>query len=168
MTRAEFKTCFDQWFDELRNYITYRCGDVDLATDIVQEAFMKIWEKKMSYQGKKTRGLLYKIASELWISQYRKSTTEKNYKLTFDLKNQENNTENELLYQELKEKYEAALKKLPEKRRVVFLMNRVDELTYSEIAERLNISVKAVEKRMKLALQELKEILNYGKTTAQA
>lgn len=168
MTRSEFKTCFDQWFDELRNYITYRCGDVDLATDIVQEAFMKIWEKKMSYQGKKTRGLLYKIASELWISQYRKSTTEKNYKLTFDLKNQENNTENELLYQELKEKYEAALKKLPEKRRVVFLMSRVGELTYSEIAERLNISVKAVEKRMKLALQELKEILNYGKTTTQA
>ncbi len=163
MTKEQFKSCFDQWFDELRSYITYRCCDADLATDIVQEAFVKIWEKGIEYQEGQTKGLLYKIANELWISQYRKTQSEKKYKLSFLFKKQQNETEEQLYYEELKTKYEEALARLPDKRRAVFLMSRMEELTYAEIAERLEISVKAVEKRMNLALQELREALNYGK-----
>ena len=59
----------------------------------------------------------------------------------------------DLEYSELKKKYEKTLMKLPIKQREVFLMSRVEELKYSEIAERLRISVKAVEKRMKKALE---------------
>ncbi|MCE7994755.1 MAG: RNA polymerase sigma-70 factor [Roseivirga sp.] len=157
MTREAFKKCFDLWFDELRSYITYRCYDPELATDIVQEAFVKVWEKKIAYQKEQTKGLLYKIANELWISQYRKKQSENKYKSTLIFKKEHNDTEEQLYYQELKTKYDEALKKLPDKRRTVFLMSRMDNLTYQEIAERLDISVKAVEKRMTLALQELRK-----------
>ncbi|MCP4457288.1 MAG: sigma-70 family RNA polymerase sigma factor [Cytophagales bacterium] len=161
MTQEEFKKCFDDWFDELRNYITYRCYDSELATDLVQEAYVRIWEKNTDYMGSRTRALLYKISKELWISQYRKLNSEKKYMLSLSYKNDHNETENQVYYEELKEKYEKALINLPEKRRVVFLMSRMEELTYSEIAERLSISVKAVEKRMKLALQELRNIIGH-------
>lgn len=163
LTREAFKKCFDLWFDELRSYITYRCYDPELATDIVQEAFVKVWEKKIAYQGEQTKGLLYKIANELWISQYRKKQSESKYRSTLDFKQEHNDTEEQLYYEELKTKYDQALKKLPDKRRTVFLMSRMENLTYQEIAERLDISVKAVEKRMHLALQELrKEVKNEG------
>ena len=46
---------------------------------------------------------------------------------------------------------------MPEKQRTVFLMSRVEDLKYKEIAERLDLSQKAVEKRMSLALAFLKE-----------
>ena len=46
---------------------------------------------------------------------------------------------------------------LPENQRVVFLMNRIDDMTYGQIAERLGVGVKAVEKRMHGALKFLRE-----------
>ena len=50
-----------------------------------------------------------------------------------------------------------ALALLDEKKRSVFLMNRIDELTYNQIAENLGITVKAVEKRMEKALAFLRK-----------
>ena len=162
VVKEVFKKCFDLWFDELRNYIAYRCCDEALATDIVQEAFMKVWEKKLEFQGEnQMRGLLYKIALDLWITQYRKQQSEKKYRLSLSWKKSYNQTEELLYYEELKGKYEQALSNLPDKRRQVFLMSRMEGLTYQEIADRLELTVKAVEKRMKLALEELRKTLNY-------
>ena len=59
-------------------------------------------------------------------------------------------------YKELLQNYERALENLPEKQRTVFLLSRMDGMKYSEIAETLGLSVKAVEKRMKNALQYLR------------
>jgi RNA polymerase sigma-70 factor (ECF subfamily) len=60
---------------------------------------------------------------------------------------------------QLKLKYETALSRLPEKQRTVFLMSRNEELKYAEIAERLDISVKTVEKRMSAVLAYLRKVL---------
>ncbi len=49
--------------------------------------------------------------------------------------------------------------KLPENQRITFLMSRIEELSYQEIATRLSISVKAVEKRMTGALARLRKEL---------
>ncbi|MDC1516393.1 RNA polymerase sigma factor [Cyclobacteriaceae bacterium] len=159
MEKDKFKECFDNWFDELRNYITYRCGDSELATDIVQEAFLRVWKKKISYEGDKTRALLYKMVKELWISEYRKKQVEYKYQLNLNQPLESNETENQLDFNELKTKYENALKMMSEKRRAVFLMSRMEAMTYGDIATRLMISEKAVEKRMRFALQDLRKIL---------
>ncbi len=163
LTKQDFKKCFDNWFEEIRNYVNYRCCDSELATDIVQEAFVKLWEKDFEYQGDRTKGLIYKMANDLWINHYRKTKTERKYRLSLSWKEGSHETENDFNYRELKGQYEKALSGLPEKRRAVFLMSRMEDLKYTEIANRLDISVKAVEKRMTLALQELRQVLNHGK-----
>jgi RNA polymerase sigma-70 factor (ECF subfamily) len=58
---------------------------------------------------------------------------------------------------EFKEKLDRALDSLPENQRTTFLLNRIDGKKYAEIAEMEGISVKAVEKRMHLALKTLRE-----------
>ncbi|WP_170227104.1 RNA polymerase sigma factor [Luteibaculum oceani] len=160
MTQQEFKYCFDQWFEEVRNYICFRCKDPDLATDIVQSTFVKIWEKQLEFQGDATRSLVYKIAKETWISEYRKQNKQQEYQLHLKSENP-NSTEEAMDLKELKKVYELALGKLSEKRRAVYLMSRQEEMSYKEIAACLNLSVKAVEKRMNGALQELRKALHH-------
>lgn len=157
MTRQEFKICFDQYFDAIRNYIYYRSGDADLATDLAQDAFMKVWEKQISYEGTRTKSLLYKMASDAFVSHLRKTKVKDNYLNSIDLNFKSDCPESLLDYKELKHYYESALAKLPEKQRTVFLMSRMEGLTYAEIATRLDISVKTVEKRMSKTLKSLRK-----------
>ena len=70
MTKAEFKEIFDQNFDPIRGYVFYRCGDEDLAVDIAQECFLKLWEKKDKIRLSQVRGLLFKMASDLFINNF--------------------------------------------------------------------------------------------------
>ena len=160
LNKAEFKTCFDLYFDAIRNFIYYKSGDSELATDICQDVFLKVWEKKIEYRTEAIKGLLYKMANDRFINQIRRDKVANKYKDTIDLRVKNNiSPQDTLEYNELKGRYEEALAELPEKQREVFLMSRLEGLTYREIAERLDISQKAVEKRMSNALSKLKKII---------
>ena len=134
-----------------------------MATDIAQDSFMKIWEKNLEYNENQIKGLLYKISKELWISQYRKIDSARKFELNLTYEDERITPEDLLEYDELRVKYEEVLSILPENQREVFLMSRMEDLTYKEIAERLDIGVKAIEKRMSLALRTLRKELKYGK-----
>lgn len=62
--------------------------------------------------------------------------------------------------QEFKEKLDRAINSLPENQRTTFLLNRIDGKKYAEIAEMEGVSVKAIEKRMHLALKSLRELID--------
>ncbi len=91
MTKEDFKEIFDRYFDSVRSYIYYRCGDTELATDIAQDAFMKIWEKNLPFDLKQNRGLLYKIAGDLFVSHYRRQRVAYRYEneISLDLSSEE-------------------------------------------------------------------------------
>ena len=156
MKKEEFRNLFDTYFGEVRKYVLYRCGNEEVATDIAQDTFLKIWEKHAVVDQKTVKGLLFKIAGDLYVSQYRREKLAFNFFSTFKPDHKSTTPEDELHFQELKKAYEAALESMPEKQRTVFLMNRIDELKYKEIADHLDLSVKAIEKRMSQALEHLK------------
>ncbi len=164
MVQQDFKILFDKYFDSVRSYLYYRCGDAELASDIAQEVFMRLWEKQLMPDLNKEKALLYKIASDLFISHYRRKVTEMNYSQSIVIEESTSNAQHEMEYEELNDTYNRALIEMPEGHRVAFLMSRVEELKYSEIAERLQISVKAVEKRMTNALSFLREKLSMYET----
>jgi len=157
LNKQDYKHCFDQYFDPLRNYLYYKCGDSDLATDIVQDIFLKVWEKPIDVTSNTIKALLYKMVNDAFFDQLRKNKVADKYLSRLDLNLNSNGPDDILEFEELKQQYETSLAALGEKQRSVFLMSRMEDLTYKEIAERLSISVKAVEKRMSQALKVLKQ-----------
>ncbi len=156
MTKEDFKILFDENFDSLRNFVYYRCSDTEVATDIAQEIFMKVWERQVNKSPKEVVPLIYKIARDTLVSRYRHEEVEKRFLLEPPPNDHHPSPEEQLQYEELRTTYEQALAEMPESQREVFLMSRNDELKYNEIAERLELSVKAIEKRMRGALQFLR------------
>jgi RNA polymerase sigma-70 factor (ECF subfamily) len=162
VTKEFFKSLFDAHFDALRNYLYYRSGDKELATDLAQECFLKLWEKQPIGDSVTLKRLLFKIGNDLFISQYRHAKIERDF--IFKQSNAgelSQSPEEEFNYSELEKRYNLALKEMPENYRVVFLMSRSEALKNREIAERLGLSIKAVEKRMSKALHYLKQVLGY-------
>ena len=161
MTDKEFKQFFDKNFEGLRRYLYYRCGDSDLATDLAQDTLIRLWEKQIPYEGARTLSLAYKIANDLFISHYRHKQLEQGHRhrLALELDTEGLSPEELMAYEQLQQRYTQAIDAMPEGQREVFLMSRLDGLKYAEIAQRLDLSQKAVEKRMSAALGFLRESL---------
>lgn len=160
MTKEEFKILFDSYFDSVRSYLFYRGAEKEQASDLAQDVFLRIWEKQLDINPKTARYLLYKIAVDMFISQYRREELEMNYRKSLKNDRTDLSPEDQMGYNELFKHYTKALAVLPEKQRTVFLMARMEGLTYKEIAERLGLSVKAIEKRMSLTLAHLRKTLH--------
>ena len=152
-----YRSFFSDYYQEIKNFIYYKTSNVELSEDLAQECFMKIWEKRERVNPETAKNYLYTVAKNLSLDHIKKEKLRFNF---LSVKREYKDSQTPLFLLEEKEfdsKLQGALAQLAEKQRVVFLMNRVDDLTYREIAERLGLSVKAVEKRMMQALKTLKE-----------
>jgi len=151
-----FASIFDTNYEYIRNYLFYLSGDIELAEDLCQDAFVQTWQDRLKINRETTRSYLFLVARNLYFKHYRR----KNVKLKFlNSLLDENDQESPEYLMELKEfdaKLQQAIAEVPDKTRAVFLMSRIDSMTYAEIAENLNISNKAVEKHITKALKLLR------------
>jgi len=154
LIKQDFKILYHKYVAQIRNYIYYRSGDVDLADDITQEVFIKIYQNN-KWRNDDVKSLLYKMAGDLFIDYVRKKNLEREYQKNIKFEFTEQN--NDEYKNEILQKCEKALSVLSDNERLVFLMNKKDGITYKDIAESLDISVKAVEKRMSSALNKLNQ-----------
>jgi RNA polymerase sigma factor (sigma-70 family) len=104
--------------------------------------------------------LLYKIANNLFLNRQEHLKVQFRFISDYDSVEFSDAPDFEMEMKEFDNRLQLTLADLDEKNRVVFLMNRIDNLTYNQIAENLGLSVKAVEKRMGKALSFLKEKLD--------
>ncbi len=161
INKNEFDQIFLEFFNPLRNFIYYKTGDMEEAEDIVQDVFMKLWEKRCEIKKDTVKALLYKIANNLFLNRIEHKKVSLKFEADFSGSEYFNAPDFELEMREFDRRLQDAISDLGEKNRTVFLMNRIEELTYVQIAESLGISVKAVEKRMGKAITFLKERLEF-------
>ena len=123
----------------------------------MQEAFVKLWQNCAKVSPEKAKSYVYTIANNLYLNVLKAEKVR--LKHADSLVKDRTNESPEFLMEEkeYKKKLDDAINALPDNQRTTFLLNRIDGKKYVEIAEMEGVSVKAIEKRMHLALKSLRE-----------
>ena len=158
---AVFKRIFDKYYDGVRNYIYYKTSDINLAEDIVQDVFLKVWDKRHEIEEETVKSLLFVMAGNMIKNYHKHRQVAFQFENTADTEQHSEAADFDLEQKEFEIKLQQVLSSMQENSRVVFLMSRIESLSYNEIAQRLGLSVKAVEKRMHQALRVLKEKIKH-------
>ena len=163
MTRTKeqrFKEDYDKLVQPIFNYLYYNCGVREEARDITQEVFIKYWNKIDSIDEKGSASYIYTIARNLLSNKYQKDKVKLKFIESIEFSDDHQDPQYLLEVKDYKRRLEAVISDMPSKQREVLLMHRIEGMKYREIAEKLDISVKAVEKRMHLALLKIKNLNN--------
>jgi len=167
--RAPFEELMGRHEKRLVNYLHRTMGDFELAENLVQETFLRIFNKRHEYEPTaRFKTYLYKIATNLAIDEFRKRDRHRE-DLKEDFNDQSDLTKNphEIMMSSEKERVvRESLMKLDEKHRTVVVMKWYEGLKYEQIAKILGISVGTVKSRIFYALKQLevdlKPLLNNG------
>ena len=166
MSSNNYKLCEEAYFNKFylkhiqhaSNFAYYKCGDKDNALDLVQDAFSKIWENCSKIDFTKAKTYLFTTVNNLFLNKVKHNKVVLEYAKAAPYIDRTNESPEYLLEEEeFKKKLEKTISLLTEAQREVFLLNRIDGKKYREIAEMLDVSQKAVEKRMSAALRVLRE-----------
>lgn len=171
LDRQTLEKLFYQYAPRLENYVSRFVLDSWMAQDMVQDVFVKFWVK---YQGKSALNwgpLLFTITRNICLDHLRHISFERMviaddinitddeeflfFKNFYDM----SETDCRTILDELNRDLAIVADSLPPRCREVFIMSRMDGLKNKEIASRLQISEKAVEKQITIALKAFRKML---------
>ena len=154
---TDFESLFRYNFRPLCLYALHYMGDVEASEDIVQECFMKLWEKlEQGTEVENRRAYLYMTVRNRCLDTLRKKglqTESLNPNDTYGIIDDDDAAERS----QTEARLWTAIDSLPEKCREVFILSKRDGLKYEEIAEELGLSVNTVRNQISKALKILKE-----------
>lgn len=157
-----FEFLFKSYYPRLRGYAIRFVNDEEAVRDIIQESFLKFWEKRFLIEAVSISSLLFAMVRNACLNYLKHlqvveqcnigsldSIEGKEELYYIDFKQTPECT---LLYKELQEQVDAVIHTLPDRCREVFMMSRFDKMKNREIAETLQISTTAVEKHLSKAM----------------
>ncbi len=158
-----YEYLFATYYPRLHNYALRFLADGDAVGDIIQDCFMKLWEKRGELILQSVGALLFRMVRNQCLNYLRhKALEDSEWLQSLNLEDHSerlystdflDDPDQELLFQELKRQVEQTLDALPERSRQIFTMSRFDGMKNREIAEELGISVKVVERHIGRALK---------------
>ncbi len=156
-----FKELFLRYYPRFRHFILRFVGNKDVADDLLQNVFMKIWSNRAAMREELSVTayiyvfVKYEIHNYLRLKSTRMSDRFKDAQHANILTTPGVDTNYD--YIELEETIRKSIASMPEKRRRIFCLNRYEFKSAREIAESLGLSVRTVEKHIELALKTLRK-----------
>lgn len=152
MTVTEYNLSVDEFADRLFRFVIKSVKDEDLANDIVQETFTRLWEKVSTVTFSKVRSYLFTAAYHIVLNHFR---SRKRLEQMDEVNTNEHSHSEQ--YSDLKEVLNQALDQLPEIQKTVILLRDYEGYSYQDIAEMNNLSesqVKVYIYRGRMALKD--------------
>ncbi len=157
-----FEELVHQYQDRIYNLCRYMLRDTRNAQDAAQDAFLKAYKGLKDFRPDSSLYTwIYRIAVTTCLDYKRKSRREslRNEPLTEDLPSDERSPHQVYESRKVTESIQAALEKLPKKLSTVIVLREIEELSYEEIAEVLQISIGTVKSRIARSREQLRRIL---------
>jgi len=161
--KAVLKELFDAHYRSVCAAIHRYVGERGVTEDLAQQVFIRFWEKRHQIEITASPGAyLHRMAVNEALAWLRSKKNQQPEEITPTTPfAPAADGEEVFLQNELNEKIHAAINTLPPRCRAVFQLSRFEELSYQEIADRMEISVKTVEHQMGKALRVLREQLKF-------
>lgn len=157
-----YKQLFSTWYMPLCNYACSVLRDMDEAEDVVQKMFCKLWEQRETIVIRTSvKSYLYRAVHNDCLNRVRQIKIHAEHKqhYTYTVPQTVRSTADRVVILELEDRIVKAIDLLPPKCKRVFEMSRMQQLSYVEIANELNISTNTVENHMAKALKLLRNNL---------
>ncbi|MCC8171458.1 MAG: RNA polymerase sigma-70 factor [Parabacteroides sp.] len=161
--KQAFEYLFKSYYPRLRGYAIRFVEDEETVCDIIQECFLHLWEKRTYLTSLSLSSLLFAIVRNGCLNHLKHQAIVEKHRIEYSsgFQGEERlyatdfsmDTEYKLLYDELQQQIGLVIGRLPERCREVFILSRFEGLKNREIAEKLHISLKAVEVHISKALQ---------------
>lgn len=135
MTVSDYNNCVDQHSDGLFRFVLKHIKDRDVARDIVQDTFEKMWRKVEQIEAEKAKSYLFTTGYHTLIDYTRKAKKQGSFNEV-----QENQLGYEKNYSDLKAILNEALGKLPEIQKTVILLRDYEGYDYAEIGQIANLT----------------------------
>jgi RNA polymerase sigma-70 factor (ECF subfamily) len=163
--KTAFEKLFKKFYPRLYDFAFRVVGNKEIAEDIVQDIFVRLWEKKENIKPVNIEGFIFKVLKNQCISYLRNIKIIDNIKL--DLNNLKQIEElyridfirdepYVMIEKELQLEVDKIIKRLPDRCQEVFILSRVNGLKNREIAHKLGINIKNVERHISKALMIFK------------
>ncbi|MGI8601290.1 MAG: RNA polymerase sigma-70 factor [Chitinophagaceae bacterium] len=133
------------------------------AEEIVQEVFVKLWEKREQIKIEKNiQGYIFQMTRNMILNGFRKAAIDKKVqqKIYDNMQALRSPTVDGMFHKELERLHQLAIKKLAPQQRKIYLLSREEELSYEKIAEKLSISKNTVRNTMINSLRSIREDLS--------
>ncbi len=158
---GQFETLFRSSYTSLVKYARTLIKDHDTAEEIVQDLFFRIWKNREQIKIESSlNGYLFRSVHNRCLHHIEHlKVVERHENEMADQGAFAESPADILQYKELQARIARTLEKLPERCGQIFCMSRYEGLKYSEIAEKLSVSIKTVEANMGRALKEFRKAL---------
>ncbi|MDL2228192.1 RNA polymerase sigma-70 factor [Bacteroidales bacterium OttesenSCG-928-K03] len=155
-----FEMIFKEWYSALCEYAFSILQNDDDTQDVVQKFFCKFWDKREQIEiHTSIKSYLYRSIHNDCMNVIKQRKTRADY-INYSVQEIDiNYTDNNIITNELNVNIQNAIEKLPPRCKEVFLLSRINNLSYSEISRTMDISVGTVETQMVKALKFLRNEL---------
>jgi len=159
---GDLKIAFNAHGPELRSYLRHRLGDAHMASDLVQDTFLRAIERPET-RVQDFRAYLYTIARNLLLNhqkqEARRRTDSVPHEWLSDVATDAPSPEDAADARLQLERLQRFIGELPVRTQQIFVLNRVDGLTHIEVASALSISESSVQKHLAMAIQHITQRL---------
>jgi RNA polymerase sigma-70 factor (family 1) len=157
-----FEALFKHFYAPLVVYACKYVGEIDIAREIVQDFFVRLYEKRKTITiDTSIKSYLYRSVCNCCINYIKQRNIQDKHLKYIDMeKEDEGNLENEINRVELQQQIFEAIDSLPARCGIIFKMNRLEGMKNEEIAQKLNLSKRTVETQISKALKILRKKLS--------